>query len=124
MPPIDLATVTFGVDDGRLVLNAVARSTGKPYRHTCPLESFEAVAHELDAAGSHGLTRVDLHERTGVPWTRINVAVLFLYERSIVERSIVERAGSRGRLYVPASTTVFEDAMTEYHALREDDKDA
>ncbi|QYU66573.1 hypothetical protein J4558_16530 [Leptolyngbya sp. 15MV] len=119
MPRIDLATASFSVEDGRLVLHALARTTGKPYRHTCPLESFEVVAHELDAAGPQGLTRVDLHDRTGVPWTRINVALLFLYERSIVER-----AGSRGRLYVPASATVFEDAMTEYHALREGDQDA
>ncbi|HMN41163.1 MAG TPA: hypothetical protein PKE29_09985 [Phycisphaerales bacterium] len=119
MPPIDLATVTFSIDDGRLVVRATARGTGRPYRHTCPLESFETVAHELDAAGSQGLTRVDLHERTGIPWTRINVAVLFLYERSIIDRT-----GRRGRLYVPASATVFEDAMTEYYALREGDQDA
>jgi hypothetical protein len=119
MPPIDLATVTFSIDDGRLVLQATARRTGTPYRHTCPLESFEAVAHGFDAAGSRGLTRVELHERTGIPWTPINVAIVFLYERSIIDRT-----GSRGRLYVPASAAVFEDAMTEYHALREGDQDA
>ena len=111
--PIDLANVTFGVEDGCLVMSAVARG-GTPYRHACPLESFVLVAHELDAAGQQGITREQVHDRTKIPWTRINVAITFLFERSIVERF-----GRRGRLYVPASGTVVEDALTEYHALRE-----
>jgi hypothetical protein len=111
--PIDLANVTFHVEDGCLAMSAVARG-GKPYRHACPLASFTAVAHELDAAGTNGITREQVHARTGIPWTRINVAITFLYERSIVER-----AGRRGRLYVPASGSIVEDALTEYHALRE-----
>lgn len=111
--PIDLTNVAFHVEDGHLVMNAVARG-GKPYRHACPLDSFVLVAHELDAAGTGGITREQIHERTKIPWTRINVAVTFLYERSIIERT-----GRRGRLYVPASGVVVEDAMLEYHALRE-----
>lgn len=117
MPRVDFANVNFSVEDGHLVMDALAR-TGKRYRHTCPLESYEAVAREVDAAGPQGLTRTDLHERTGIPWTRIQVALLFFDERSIVDRS-----GRRGRLFIPASTAVFEDAMTEYHALREGDQD-
>lgn len=119
MPITDFANITFSVEDGHLVMQAVARNTGKPYRHSCPLASFEAVAREIDGAGPAGITREGLHDKTAIPWTRINVAVLFLYERSIVER-----AGKRGRLYIPGSTTVFEDAMTEYHALGEGGQDA
>ena len=111
--PIDLANIIFRVEDGCLLMSAVARG-GTPYRHACPLESFVLVAHELDAAGTDGITREQLHDRTKIPWTRINVAITFLFERSIVDRS-----GRRGRLYVPTSGTVFEDAMLEYHALRE-----
>jgi len=118
MPRVDFANVTFGVEDGHLVMDALAR-TGRRYRHTCPLESFEAVARELDAAGPRGLTRADLHERTGIAWTRIQVALLFLDERSIVAH-----AGRRGRIYTPATAAVLEDAMTEYHALLEKPADA
>lgn len=116
MPPItDFTNIIFGVEDGHLVMTVVPRTSRRPYRHTCPLASYEAVAHALAEAGPGGVTRANLHERTGLPWTRIQVALLFL-----LERSIVERAGRRGRLYVPASTTLFEDAMAEYHALHEE----
>jgi hypothetical protein len=112
VPITDFSNVAFTVEDGHLVMSAVARTTGKPYRHACPLASFEAVAHAIDEAGKEGITREAIHERTQIPWTRISVALLFMYERGCVER-----AGRKGRLYVPASTFVFEDAMTEYHAL-------
>jgi hypothetical protein len=114
VPITDFTNVAFTVEDGHLVMSAVARTTGTPYRHACPLASFEAIAREIDSAGKDGITRETLHKRTRIPWTRINVAVLFMYERGCVER-----AGCRSRLYVPASTFVFEDAMTEYHALAE-----
>jgi len=116
VPPItDFTDITFAVDDGHLVMTAVAMTSRRPYRHTCPAVSYAAVAHALAEAGAGGITRADLHEKTGLPWTRIQVALLFLFERSIVERD-----GPRGRLYVPASATLFEDAMIEYHALREE----
>jgi hypothetical protein len=115
VPPItDFTNITFTVEDGHLVMTAVAGTSAAPYRHACPLASYEAVAHALAEAGPGGITRAGLHERTGIPWTRIQVALLFL-----LERSIVERAGRRGRLYVPASRVLFESAMVEYHALRE-----
>ena len=72
------------------------------------------MAHTIEEAGEAGVTREALHEKTRLPWTRINVALLFLYERGIIEK-----AGKRGRLSVPASGAVHLDAMTEYHALRE-----
>lgn len=113
MPRTDFTNVAFSVDDGNLIMDAQARA-GHPYRHTCPLESLTAIAHAIEAAGKGGVSREDLHERTGIAWTRINVALVFLDERSIVER-----AGKRGRLVVLASRTLVEDALVEYHALRE-----
>jgi hypothetical protein len=92
----------------------VTPKAGAPYRHTCPLQDLETVAHELDEAGAAGATREGIRERTGIAWTRINVALRFLDERSIIAQS-----GKRGRLYVPASGGVYLDAMVEYHALRE-----
>ena len=114
MPAPGFANITFSVEDGHLVMRAVARSTGRPYRHACPAASFEAVAHELDAAGPGGLTREVLRRRTGLPWSRIRVALLFLDERTVLNRR-----GRRGGVYVPATPAVHLDAMTEYHALRE-----
>lgn len=108
----DYATTTFTVEEGGLVMNA-APPSGRPYRHACPLESFEAVAHALDDA-AEGTTIVQLREQTGLPWTRIAVSLCFLHERSIIERR-----GRRGRLIIPATEAVHLDAITEYHALRE-----
>jgi hypothetical protein len=115
VPRTDYSNIAFAVEDGHLVMTARPRSGGEPYRHTCPLASYQDVAHAIEAAGSAGLTREQLHERTGIAWTRINVAIVFLDERSIITR-----AGKRGRLVVPASRTLVEDALTEYHALREE----
>lgn len=114
MPRIDFTNVAFAVEDDHLIMTAQAR-TGTPYRHSCPLESFTAIAHAIEAAGNQGVSREDLHQRTGTAWTRINVALVFLDERSILQR-----AGKRGRLVVSASRTLVEDAMVEYHALREE----
>jgi hypothetical protein len=49
------------------------------------------VAHAIEAAGQAGLSREELHERTAIAWTRINVALVFMDERSIITR-----AGRRG----------------------------
>jgi hypothetical protein len=108
----DYATATFTVEDGELVMHA-APKVGRPYRHACPLASFEAVAHAIDEA-PQGITREQLRERTGLAWTRIAVALNFLDERSIIDRT-----GKRGRLCIPSSGAVHLDALTEYHALRE-----
>ena len=110
----DFANITFAVERDHLVMHAAPRGASRGYRHACPLASYEVVARELAGSGPHGVTRGDLRERTGLAWTRINVAALFLYERSIIER-----AGPRHGRYVPASRTVLEDAMVEYHALAE-----
>ncbi len=109
----DYDRATFSVDDGRLVMQVTPRA-GKPYRHTCALADLETIAHELDEDGEAGTTRERLRERTGIAWTRINVALRFLDERSIIDHT-----GKRGRLVVPATGSVYLDAMTEYHALRE-----
>ena len=113
MRPRAYDNATFAVEDGRMVMQ-VTPATGAPYRHACPLADLETIAHELDEDTAGGTTRERLHERTGIAWTRINVALRFLDERSIVNH-----AGKRGRLYVPATGSVYLDALTEYHTLRE-----
>jgi len=108
----DYSERSFAVEDGELVMHA-APQAGRPYSQRCPLAAFQAVALELDDA-SAGLTREDLRQRTGLPWCQVAVALWFLDERSIIDRK-----GKRGGRYVPATEAVVEDALTEYHALRE-----
>lgn len=112
MPETDFSTMSFAVEQGELVVRAVARRSGAAYRHACDLASFEQVARTIDGAAPAGLTREEIQAATGLPWTRIQVALLFLNERSCVNR-----AGRRGARYEPASAAIYEDAMTEYHAL-------
>jgi hypothetical protein len=114
VPRADYANLAFAVEDGCLVMTARPRLGGASYRHTCPLESFAEVAHAIEAAGEAGLSREELHERTAIAWTRINVALVFMDERSIITR-----AGKRGRLVVTRSPVLVEEALVEYHALRE-----
>jgi hypothetical protein len=115
----DFSNITFAVEENFLVVHATSKRTGQPYRHACPGTDFVTIATEIDAAGPDGISREDLHAKTGIPWTRIQVALLFLNERGCINRQ-----GRRGRLYARSSNFMFEDAMIEYHALRELGKDA
>lgn len=99
-----------------LIRSAVPNTTGKPYRHTCAIESFEAVAHAIDEAGPKGFTLGALRDITGLPCSQIATAMAFLRERGIIE--------VRGKRNYPTGEAVHVDAMTEYHALREGKSDA
>lgn len=102
---------TFRVQDGYLV-RAVVPARGKPYEHRCPQAAYEAVAHAADEFGQTPFTMQELAAKAGVPTTQANTALAFLKERGCV-------APAFGRKSKGASTFVFEDAMIEYHALRE-----
>src|SRR5881394_199134 len=86
MAQIDFDNVSFSVEREELVMRAVSRASGKTYRHTCPQGDFETVAHEIAEAGEEGVDRAALRGRTQLPWTRINVAVLFMFERGSIRR--------------------------------------
>jgi len=91
-PPPDERDETFAVEGGALVRRVVPRK-GQPYEHRCPQE--------------------DVRRAAEITWTEAAVAVAFLKERGCV-------VPAHGRKHVAASGTVFEDAMTEYHALYEE----
>ena len=103
---------TFRVEDGMLV-RAVVPARGQPYEHRCPLASFESAARAADRAGGP-FTLQTLAAATGLPHTQANVAFAFMKERGCV-------VPASGRRHKAASGFAFEDAMTEYHALREGD---
>jgi len=110
---------TFEVFDDHLVRKVVP-VRGQPYEHRCPRAAFEQIAHAAEELGEAGFTLeaiVDYERRAGrdVTFTNVAVALAFLRERSVLD--------VRYRRNYAASTCLFEDAMTEYHALAEEARD-
>lgn len=109
----------FSVEQEQLVRRVVPRH-GTPYEHRCTSETFQEVAHRIDELGGTAFVLTDLNprnprnSRTGetLAWTQVAVALAFLKERGCV-RPV------HGRKHEAASSDVFLDAMTEFHALRE-----
>lgn len=106
----DQRNVLFDVVDGRLV-RTVVLPDGRSYTHRCTWETFEAVAHGIEQRGGAGVTLEPLAEALDAPSTQVNVAMKFLEERGCVV--------TRGRRTYPASTFLFEDAMTKLTFLAE-----
>ena len=103
---------TFAVQE-RIMVRDVRPRRGTPYRHTCDLEVFEAVAHAIDDLDGGSFTVDTLRDATGLPFTQISVTLSFLRERGIVVETLRRKsvAASVGGVHL--------DAMTEWHALRE-----
>jgi len=109
--PADQRDESFAVEDGSLVRRVVPRR-GSPYEHRCEQDSYETVAHAIDELSDEPFVLDDLRARTGVPWTQVAVALALMKERGCV-------VPTHGRKHRAASRCVFEDAMVEFHALRE-----
>jgi len=110
-PPPDEREETFAVEAGALVRRVVPRK-GQPYEHRCTQDAFEAAAHAMgELAG--GFVLEDVRRAAELTWTQAAVVLAFLKERGCV-------VPVHGRKHAAASGTVFEDAMTEYHALYEE----
>jgi len=99
---------TFDAVDGHLIRKVVP-GRGRPYEHRCPIEDYRNLAHAAEELGEVGFTLEDLAARAGTPNTPAAVALAFWKERSCVV--------TRFRRNFPASNILFEDAMTEFHAL-------
>ncbi len=113
MPPAD---DTFSIEDGllvrRVVPSATSRRESKPYVHTCTQQVFEEVAHAVDELAGGTFTGESIRETIDAPFTQVMVAMAFLRERGCI-------GTARGRKNAAASTVVYEDAMLEWHAMRE-----
>jgi len=104
----DEIDVRFEVVDGRLV-RTVTMPGGHGYTHRCTRETFEAVAHAIEARRDEGVTLGMLAEALDAPFTQVNVTLEFLKERGCLV--------TRGRRNYPASNFLFEDAMIEFMYL-------
>jgi hypothetical protein len=107
---------TFAIEDGlllrRVVPSATSRRASKPYVHTCTQQVYEHVAHAIDELGGGTFTGESIRETIDAPFTQVMVAVGFLRERGCI-------VAAHGRKNAAASTFLYEDAMLEWHALRE-----
>lgn len=110
-PPPSERQETFAAEHGSLVRRVIPKK-GEPYEHRCSQEVFEAVAHAIEEMGSEPFTCEDIRNKEQQPWTQVAVAVAFLKERGLLEPV-------HGRRHTAVSGYTFEDAMVEYHALRE-----
>ena len=111
---------TFIVDAASgALLRRVVPKRGKPYEHMCTKQVYDDVTYAIEQMGSASFTMEDIRAKAGggdeanmPPWSQVAVAIAFLKERSCI-------VPARERRHVAASDFVYEDALIEYHALRE-----
>lgn len=103
-------TVGYSVTDDGSLRRAVLFSDGTTYTHHCSRDVFEQVAYAME--GGQGHTGQELSRALDEPFTQVDVAFQFLKERGVIETR-------HKRKSFAASKVVYEDAMIEYHAMRE-----
>ena len=106
------STVRFEVARGKLVRHVTFKEDSRSYIHRAALAVLKEVAWYVEEHSQDGVTTNELWEvLPNLPATQISVALEFLKERGCLE--------TRCRRNFPVTTTLFEDAMVEYHALAE-----
>ncbi|MCL4198919.1 MAG: hypothetical protein KJZ69_15635 [Phycisphaerales bacterium] len=111
---------TFIVDGpSGALLRRVIPKRGTPYEHACTKQVYDDVAYAIKQMGNASFTMEDIRANAGggdeakmPPWSQVAVAIAFLKERSCI-------VPARQRKHIAASDFVYEDALIEYHALRE-----
>ena len=111
LPDAPARDETFTIDHYGSLIRRVVPTRGEPYEHRCPSAAYYAAAQTV-AALATGVTVEGVRAGANITWTQAAVALAFFKERGILNP-----AG--GRTHAIAGTAPFEDAMTEYHALRE-----
>lgn len=101
-------TFVRALADGALVRLVRTRRGGR-YRHVCQMETYAAVAHEVEERAARGTTVEELHRSCGLPMSQVAAAIAFMDERGVVEKV-------RRRIF-PASEFANEDALVELLAL-------
>ncbi len=94
---------------GNHLVRTVTLPDGRSYIHRCSKAVYEAVAYAVEGHSREGVTGEAMSTELDLPFTQVYVALSFLVERGCV---VVQF-----RRNFPASDILFEDAMTEFHAL-------
>jgi len=102
---------TFTIEDGALIRRVVPRH-GTPYEHACTKQIYDDVAYAIEQLGVATFTGEMIRDRIDAPHTQVMTAIAFLKERGCI-------VPARERRHRAASDFVYEDALIEWHALRE-----
>jgi len=102
---------TFSIQDGVLFRRVVPRR-GEPYEHTCTERVYKDVAYAIEQLGATTFTGEDIRDAINAPFTQVAVAIVFLKDRGCI-------VPAHERRHHAAGDFVYEDALIEYHALRE-----
>ena len=112
-PPEDGLNETFSVAE-RILTRSVIPKRGEPYRHTCDMDVYEAVAHAVDDLNGASFTYEEIRKSIDAPFTQVAVAIAFLKERGCIVL-----AHRRRSVAAAGAGCVHLDAMIEWHALPE-----
>jgi len=102
---------TFAFVDGVFTRRVVPRR-GEPYEHTCTEQVYKDVAYGIEQLGAATFTGEMVRDRIDAPSTQVFTALAFLKERGCI-------VPAHGRRHRAASDFAYEDALIEWHALRE-----
>lgn len=102
---------TFSIPFEMLVRRVVPRK-GAIYEHTCTKQVFDEVAFAIEELDGGTFTGEEIRAKIDAPFTQVMVAMAFLKERGCI-------VPVHGRRHQAASDFVYEDAMIEWHGLRE-----
>jgi len=102
---------TFIVEDGSLIRRVVPRR-GAPYQHTCTKQVYDDVAFAIEQLGAATFTGEMIRDRIDAPHTPVMTVMAFLKERGCI-------VPARERRHRAASNFAYEDALIEWHALRQ-----
>jgi hypothetical protein len=100
----------FEIINSVTIVRYVEPRRGRPYQHTCDIETLKEVCHTIDECNGRRFTGEDLVAQTDLPHTQVFVALAFLKERSIVNSCYPRR-------HKAAGDDCYLDAMTEFHAM-------
>jgi len=101
---------TFTIEDGILIRRVIPKR-GKPYQHTCTLDTFRTVLWAGEDMADIGFTIEEVVEKEDLPHTQVAVAFAFLHEYGCIEKRRRRNYASNGLLY--------EDGMIEFMYLRD-----
>lgn len=102
---------SFSIEEGFLVRRVTPRR-GEPYQHTCTEQVYKDTAYAIEQRGAASFNGEDLVASLGAPNTQVFTALAYLKERGCI-------VPLHGRAHRAATDFVYEDALIEWHALRE-----
>lgn len=103
--------ITYEVSRDRLI-RTVTLHRGGGYQHNCTLEVYGEVAHIVEESAKEGVTLESIADAHDLPYTQVNVALEFMKERGCLITA--------NRRSYPGTAHLYEDALLEYHALKEE----